>query len=432
MTVLRAVIIGLLVLPGVALAASPSIAVVGIHQSELDASQTAAVAGLVKAINATGKFTALDDKKVAQHIAGREPIILQDAFLGPGRRLLDNGRVLYEQASFPEALAVLQQAVDALKPGMAEANSSKDLWDAYTYLGVTYVAQDDALNAGKAFANAIALNPARTLSTAKFAPDVVSKFEAIRAAQLKLPSVLTVIADTPDVAIFLNGDPKGNSPAVLQNVAPGPNYIVARGKGGSQAYTEVDLTASGAQTVQMHMGSPSLGTGATDKLARQRQATALYKALGENADVDLVLLCGTFQDHLYLQLYSPKTDAFSTPVSVTFAATADDEAMAAIPSLLATLGSDGLIPADQTTPSAVPLDVGANGLLAQLLLSPRPLPAGTTPSKVVIKHQGRWVGYALGGALGVGAVTAGTFGIIALTGGGSDPNQGTIIVGPIP
>src|SRR5437868_3409486 len=131
MTVLRLAFFLALALPAVAGAQSrPNIAVVGLHQpgTSFD-DEKLAVGELVTAITATNRFDAIDASVMQDHIRGREEIVLEEAFFGPGRRLLDDGRLLYEQAQPADAIPVLQEAVETLRVGMSTANSSRDLWE---------------------------------------------------------------------------------------------------------------------------------------------------------------------------------------------------------------------------------------------------------------------------------------------------------------
>jgi hypothetical protein len=419
----------LVCLLSVALAANPTIAIVGIHQPGTDVTaEDAAVAKMVSAIESGGRFDALDKVEFATSIRGREDIILEDAFVGPGRRPLENGRLLYEGANPQEALPALQEAIENLSASMATAKSAKDLWEAYVYLGVVSAALDDTAGEKAAFAAAVALAPARNPSTAKFPPDVIETFEGVRKGVLGKPGVLTVTADQPGARIFLNGEEVGVAPVVLQKVYAGTSHVTARGEHGATAYQAVKLDPGGAATVQLALAAPTLGTGGESKNARSRRAGALYRAIGERSNASLVLLAGTFEDRLYLQLYSAAADGFSTPLSVPFTDDAADEAVAAVPTLLEMINADGSLAVQDQAAAAVPLDVGANPLLASMLLNPeKPAIVDLPPGGGGRGGSGKWI--ALG--VGVGALAAGgTAAAILLSGSAEPPENGTIVVNP--
>jgi tetratricopeptide (TPR) repeat protein len=431
---LRSFLIGILAASAPAFAQErPDIAVVGLHQDTLDVeAQKAAVAALVGAIEKDKKFEGLNQDDVASRVAGREGIVLEEAFMGPGRKLLEDGRILYEQAQPGDAIPILQEAVDSLRVGIATANQSRDLWDAWMYLGTAYFATEQRDQANRAWAAAAALAPARNPNPAKFPPDVIAAFDELRQARVGASSVVTVASDSADTTVYLNGEARGTAPAVLNGVLPGENHIVARSATGGHAYQMIDVSPGQAQTVQIKMGSPTLGTGGDSKFARARQATALYRTLGARAAVDLVVIAGTVDDRLMLQLYSVTADAFSAPMSVPFEGSATDEAVAAMPTLLGLVGADGSVKVDETAANAIAVDVGDNKLLAQMLLSPAP-PKITTGGGGELpppppKRTGLWI--ALGG-VGVAAVGGGIAAWQLSSTEEPEPvSNGTITVGP--
>src|SRR5262245_38771532 len=101
-----------LALPGVGRAA-PTIAVVGIHQSSLEQpDQQRAVEALVKAIEASGRFDALDPGEVGAALTGRETVVLDEGLLALPNEKLSTGKNSYNQASWDDAIVSLQDAID--------------------------------------------------------------------------------------------------------------------------------------------------------------------------------------------------------------------------------------------------------------------------------------------------------------------------------
>jgi hypothetical protein len=373
---LRFVLLGILLVPlGAGAQELREVGIVGMHRGDLDDSgQRVAVDAMIAAIESTGSFNGLDEEEMARKILGREALIVQETFLGPGRRMLEDGRILYEQANTTEAIPVLQEAIATLRAGMATANSTRDLWEAWVYLGTAQVAEEDEASARVSFAHAVTLNRLRNPNPTRFPPNVVALFEQVRVRQLAQVSQVSITADSGNVIVYINGKEVGSTPKMVQGLPPGENHVVGRGADGRYGYAQIDLPPSSLQTVELHMQTPTLGvTGTESKLARARQAAALYRALGIHSNVDFLLLTGVADDRLYLQVYSPDTDAFTTPLAVPFQDDSLDEAVQAISTVLTMFQVDGSMKLDETALNAVPVDISANRLLAQMLLNPAPI-----------------------------------------------------------
>jgi len=419
----RLALLGLL-LPLPALAAPlPTIAVVGLHQDSLTPDQQErASTEIAEAIDDSHFYQARVLGDLEPNLHGREQIILDDAFLGPGRALLDDGRLLYNSAQPDEAVPILTDATKVLRLAMATATTTRDLWDAWFLLGASYNTIGRPKEARRAFEQAIAVEPLRSPDAARYPPSLIQRYEAIRKERLQLASVLTVTADERDTRIWLNGEERGTVPLTLTNVVPGDNYVHARSPHGFFAYEAVHVPEAGQKRVDLRLGEPTLGYPAEGRVARSRQVTGLYRSLGRRLGVDLVLLGGTVGDNLVLQLYSPRSDGFSQPLSIPCADACGDEAVDALPELLAGVREDGTFEDDNHAALAAPLDVGANHWLARALILP---PRAEAPETA--KKMPRWLTWTLTG-VGAAAVVGGTaWGVSwALT----DPDQGKVIVLP--
>ncbi len=156
--------------------AAPTIAVVGVHQPELtEAAQTATVQQVVDAIDAGGKADALTLAEFHASLAGREEVALREGLLGEGRRLLGEGRNLYNQAAWQEAVPVFQAAITALERSIPGSSTTRELWEAWVYLGACHLQLDAAGEATPAFQAAIALSAGRQPDAAVFRPITISK-----------------------------------------------------------------------------------------------------------------------------------------------------------------------------------------------------------------------------------------------------------------
>lgn len=413
----------------------PSVGVVGLHVAGLDvADQHRAIDALSEAIEQSGRAVVLGPTEMARALRGREEVVLADGLLGPGRRLLADGRHLYNQAQPEEALPVLQRAIRSLELGQAAAQDIRDLWEAFIYLGTALQALEREEEAREAFGRAAALHPARSPNPALFPPSVLDAWKTARDA-LQAQAVPLRIEVPGQELILLDGVEVGRGSTTVEGVLPGVHHLTARGDG-MAAYQRltIDVPAEGEANdgpveVRLNPGPPLLGRAAESNTARAHQAGALYRALGEHArGVDLLLLAGSTTDMMHFQLYAPGTDSFGRPLEVPLDGPLAATAQQALPSLFETVAPDGSLSAEHTSPLAVPLDVGANVALATLLTSPSRAPQ--SPAPVAAKRGPRVLPVVLG-VVGAAALGSGTwYGVKALTGDDGSRYHGTIRIGP--
>lgn len=416
----------------------PSVGVVGVHRADLDASgQRKAIGAIVQAVESTGRAEALGPADVAEAVRGREEVVLSDGLLGPGRRLLADGRHLYDQAQPEDALPVLRRAIESLERGQAAANDARDLWEAWIYLGTCLQAVDRGDEADRAFRTAAALNPARSPNPGLFPPPVVEAWKAARDA-LQAQAVTLRVDVAGDALLLLDGVEIGRGSATVEGVLPGHHHLSARGEG-VQAYERLVVPPPEGEPsddrvveVRLKLGPPTLGSAAEGTTARSHQTGALYRALGEHArDVDLLLLAGSTADVLHVQLYATGTDSFGQAVDIPIQGEIGDAVARAVPLLFEAVGPDGALAPERTSPLAVPLDVGANIELATLLTQPRVAPEAPPPPGTAAARRGPRVLPIVLGAIGVAAIGSGAyFGVDALTGGSGPRYDGTVRIGP--
>src|SRR5687767_304847 len=116
--------------------AVPTVAVVGIHQAELTPeAQLESAEAIAKVIDDSGKADGKTPKEVSQLLAGKEEVVLREGLLGEGRRLFAEARNLYNQASWADAIPVLESAIASLERGIPGSNTTRELWEAWVYLG---------------------------------------------------------------------------------------------------------------------------------------------------------------------------------------------------------------------------------------------------------------------------------------------------------
>lgn len=400
----------------------PSVAFVGVHDSGLTAEEQRALAErVIEAIEDTKRFDAFTPNDVALAIAGRESIVLEGAFLTPGRRLLEDGRILHDQAQPEEAVPVLEQAIDGLEAGMPAANATRELWEAYLYLGSSHLSLGDQKAAEAAWAAAVALSPERQPDAARIAPQVVQAYRTVQNRVTATTGSVSVKVEGPPAQVVVNDRAPTSAPAKVTDNPPGKVHVRARADSGALAYASAEVVAGEDTEVVLTLGEVALPAAGESAFARRRGATDLYKSLGQQAKPDLLLIAGGSDGTAWLQLYAPAADTFSRPLDFAYEGTLEDETLGALGELLEVASDDGDIPSVATAPTAAAVGTSGNALLAELLLDPNPIaPAGSSL---------KWWQLAAGGA---GAVVVGGGLTAWAIVGGRSPDQGTIIVGPVP
>ena len=419
-------------LPSVSQAA-PTVAVVGVHQASLDqADQQRAVDGLVKAIEASGRFDALTPAEVGTALAGREAVVLEEGLLAmPGEKLA-SGKNAYNQASWDDAIGYLEDAVDGFGAVFRGTNNQDDLWDALVYLGSCHLLKDppDALAARTAFGSAVALSPTKPLNPALFPPDVVTAYLGVQ-KDLAPQHVAIQIGSAATAKVWLDGVEKGSTPATVPDVVPGQHYVVARSPT-SQGFLRVNVRATengAAMPIDVPLANPSLGESSTSPVGRSSQVNALYHAIGARSEgVDYVLAVGVVDSVLSVQLLDVSNNVWSRAIELPYSDDSDDEAVQAVPLLLNGVGADGRFSA--IAPAPAMLDIGSNSALALLLTEPGAgrIATAPVPPSTGGNHKGR-AGVVLGivgGLVLASGVGAGTY--LYTTREPVDPNQGVVVI----
>jgi tetratricopeptide (TPR) repeat protein len=421
--------------------AAPTVAIVGIHQAELtpEAQQQTADA-IARAMDDSGKADGRTPKEVHTLLAGKEEVVLREGLLGEGRRLFAEARNLYNQASWSDAIPVLESAIASLERSIPGSNTTRELWEAWVYLAACNQQLEAFDGANAAFAQAVALNANRQPDAAVFPPDLVTAFDAVRTPLLAQATTLEVAGDpAAEAVVWLDGENKGKMPLVVTGVLPGKHYLNLR-SGAGQGSAEVFVppaeggAAPTAVKVDGALGAASLGSAEESTGARGRQNAAFYRALGQQTAADFVLLAGVDGSTLTLQLYSREIDAFSRATEIPVTGTADDEALAAIPLLLNQLGPDGKLPVTATVASAAPFQIGTNSLVAQMLLEPARFapPRDNDGTNTGDGRNGPSGGAVAGIVVGAAVVAGGAVAaVVLLTGGDEEPaGTGVVTVGP--
>lgn len=420
-----------LLIAGDALAARRAeVAVVGLHvQSADDEAAKAANEALLNALKSVDNIEPVSSGEVRGRLAGREDLVLQGVFLGPGQADLAEGRVLYERADFESAVGPLTEAVEELQDGLAGATDSKDLIDALLLLGLAQASLGDQDAARAAFKRVAVLDPSRQLDAVNYPPKMVGLFNEVRDAVRALPTArLEVRSEDAEAQVYVDGLSKGKLPVSVTGLPPGTHYVLVTGSGGKRVFSLVELAPDEKRVFSAALDSRSLSATGESEADRSRQVRQLYTSLGAHIATGLVILGGETGDgNVALQLYEPRTGNFTQVLEAPSGADPVTATTALVPKIAAYITDDGTLRPEWVSASVAPLDIGDNAVLASILLDPEPIVEIVTVTRGPPWYV--WTGIAAVAAGGA----AGT--VLLLTGGPDelpDPDQGTVVVGPIP
>jgi len=343
----------------------PEVAVIGVHVPGLDIA-TSEVSGntLGGVLEDSVKVDVLELPEVQVRLAGRESLVLEAAFLGPGRARLDEGRVLYERADFETAAEVLAQAIPALEDGSLGTTDIKDLREALLLLGLARFGLGEPLAAEQPWSRLVELDPNRELDPVNYPPKVVQGFEAVRSKVLSRPRG-TLVVEAPEGAIIHIDGLRTDERSV--KLPPGDHFVVVRTEELGQQADRLTVS-EGKKTIWTAELQTAIMGGS------EGQAELLYRALGEYLDVDFVLLSGTFGDNKAgLQLYEPRTGSFSKVVSVDAGVDAVSSLTDGVSTLANYVSDEGTLRPDRVARQVLRVDLATNPLLTELLLNPEPI-----------------------------------------------------------
>lgn len=402
----------------------PEVALVGLHAEGISSDEAQrAIVALEDSLASTGRVSVLGPDEVARRIDGREKLVVTDAFLGPARTLLDEGRVLYERADPAQAIPVLEEAVQAFNATMAYTTQNRDLIEALLLLGFAHIVLGDEDTAAKAFTRVVQLDPGRELDAVNYAPRIVNFYAGVRDEVLSRGfGSIEVITPLPGAEVFVDGRRVGATPMVAENLPVGRHFLAVVGDDGYSSFGVVEIKADQRSSARVGLDERALAQPENSDRGRAKQTEQLYRSLAEHLGTDAVLVAGIDETgDVGMQLYARHTGAFSkilhaSPGGDPYAAAAD-----LAPALAAYLNPNGDLRADRVSPTVLALDVSENDLLADLLLDPE-------PKWEVVETTGRsrWYIWAGAGVIAAGGATATT---LALTSGGEERgNKGTIVV----
>jgi hypothetical protein len=416
--------------------AETEVVIVGVHlpqQSERAAQRT--TEQMVSVVDRQSGLKAIAPEVIRARVRGQGDQILDQALTGRGRAMLAEGRILFEQADLEGSLVRLTDAVGSLESAMAGTTESRHLVDALLLVGMVQLSMGQADAARQSYKRVLRLDPARELDTVHYPPKVVNLFQEVRGAVLAAPRAsIMVQAKDPKARVYVDGRLRGQGRVMVDDLITGPHHVLVSADSGHRNYTVVDVVPGSQKLVTARLTRRFVGLAAETDTLRSRQVAELYKALGDRVTGGLVLLGGELSPSTVgLQIFEPRTGNFSRILT----AASGGDSSAALVSLAAQvsgfLNQSGVLRADQVGGAAISVDIGANSILAQVLLEtqpeeqkpqPRPLP----PQEKVARerHGTPWYIWAGVGVLALGA-TGVAFGLQgdSSTGTGGGDGGGT-------
>ena len=146
------------------------------------------------------------------------------AFAQSGDELLKESEKLLSEGNLDEAFTKLSESI-------AKLGDNNKKGRVHMLLGIIYLASDDIDNTRREFAISIKLRPEHHINDTQFAPDVVQLFNQERNRLVGSISISTDNDESPQPEIYFNGDLKGLSPVVLEDILVGEYTIKIVKKG---------------------------------------------------------------------------------------------------------------------------------------------------------------------------------------------------------
>ena len=404
--------------------AAPEVAVLGLHIPGQSAEEgRAGSKRIMESLNSAGAMVPVGPDEVALRLQGRSNLVLNQYALREGEDLLDEGRVLYQNAEPDAAIPLLEQGVEALAEGARISGNTGALIEGYLTLGLVQSGMNNSTAALEAFSAAVVLDPKRELDTMSYPPNVIELYTQAQSSVLGQGTGTLALKGVGSSTVKVDGiEINANS---AEGLAPGTHYVFATDEGGARYAAVTQVNPGETSTVNMSFGDLSLAEPTQDQNLRVAQTEHLYSALGAYAQTPLILLGGQVGDDVVVALYSARSKNFSQALSSPAGMDPTQSILNLIPAIGSYATEAGDIRPDRVAfdvPGFMPND---NALLLELLLNPQvagssALVAETGP------RWGLWAGVGGVAALGAGAATWAVL---------RDPeptDQGTVTLGPIP
>jgi hypothetical protein len=362
-------------------AAGPSVAVVGVHGNggQDDGALRALSADLAAGFAAAGLDVRSGDALGALLRPERDRV-LERVYLEPVTRAFEEGRILYEKAQPEQAVAALERAAAELADSGEFLREGRLRVDVPLYLGLSWIALGETDKASPAFADVVRADPDRVLDTLDYPPNIVEAFDRVRADVLAgdLGSVAVAVADGAAARVFLDGRLVGSAPITVRGLPPGAHTVLVDGSTAGRHYEALDLAPGQAARIDATLQRRALERSDGDALlpARSGLTRRLYREIGTASGAAVVAVAAfDGAGDLRVALYSTRSETFSLAVVASLAGVPGSRS-AFVKQLAgraaAAVDEGGGVLPDQVATEALPMRLGANPTLTDLLLGPPP------------------------------------------------------------
>lgn len=362
-------------------AESVSVAVIGVFGTpDTPTSELEAMAEAVHAaIDRHGDADVVGPDVYSRSLWDRRNQVLQSVFLDAAEGSFQEGRVLYDNAQFQAALISLEKAEEALDRGIEFLRDPRLLVEIHLHEGLANMALGDDGAAAAHFEEVARTDPARALDPVRTPPKMQMVFEQAKfgVAEAGVALVEITSGSHPEADVHVNGLRVGETPMDLE-LAPGRYHITVHHP--EHGWDYVDETLAAGDSVELDFvlqprGIRPLGREKSES-PRSRRIQALYSTMAESLSADVLLLAALDDGgNLELQLYSPRSDVFSTVASATaqIGGRPDPDIVAElVDEVLSRTDATGGIHRDDTSTKSIPVYIGRNPLLNELLTGPQP------------------------------------------------------------
>ncbi|MCB0308814.1 MAG: PEGA domain-containing protein [Bdellovibrionales bacterium] len=184
------------------------------------------------------------------------------------RRLLLEGKNLYQKIKYEEALVRLLAARRELILNLHLLRSNRDLLEAHLYLGMTFAVLGESQKASEEFKRVVYLDPKRELSGKEYPPSALKAFAKARQDVMNaMESKVEIISENQGSDVYLNGRLAGQTPLNI-NLHVGEYFILVE-KGDQEPWYQTMAIQGPADTI--HAGEMKTEL-AQDALFRVREA----------------------------------------------------------------------------------------------------------------------------------------------------------------
>jgi len=153
---------------------------------------------------------------------------------------LEEGERQSERLRYPQAIAALDKSIAGLVAAPEFIENYDRLVNAYLLLAVAYFSRGQQSPGTAALEQLVRLRPDMQLDAGRYPPVFVNTFEDVRARLLaRSRGSLVVTSAPPGARVELNGVGLGETPLVIDEIAPGENDLVVRGTSGAVGKTVV-------------------------------------------------------------------------------------------------------------------------------------------------------------------------------------------------